>query len=112
MLPGCIGRSTAKASRLDRHRREGGGPVRVLVVEDEEAPAEIFHDFLVALGHQPIVVHTAEAGLRELRSARPDAVLLDIHLPGMSGLDFLRLVQTSRIPRRRHLRRRHRGPGP
>jgi len=72
--------------------------VRVLVVEDEEAPAEIFHDFLMALGHQPIVVHTAEAGLRELRSARPDAVLLDIHLPGMSGLDFLRLVQTSRIP--------------
>src|SRR5260370_22924034 len=110
MLPGCIGRSTAKASRLDRHRREGGGPVRVLVVEDEEAPAEIFHDFLVALGHQPIVVHTAEAGLRELRSARPAALLLDIHLPGMRRLAFPRLVPTSPIPPRPHLRRPHQTP--
>src|SRR5260370_19513870 len=95
---GCVGRSAANASRLGRHGHAGGGPVRVLVVEDEEAPAEIFHDFLMALGHQPIVVHTAEAGLRELRSARPDPGLLDIRLPGMTCLAVRRPLHTPPTP--------------
>jgi DNA-binding response OmpR family regulator len=65
--------------------------MRVLVVEDEEDLGSVFRDFLSELGHQAIVVRTAEAALGTLATERPDAIILDIHLPGMSGLDFLQL---------------------
>ena len=65
--------------------------MRVLVVEDETDLGEIFRDFLSELGHQPVLVRSAEAALGKLQSERPDAIILDIHLPGMSGLDFMQL---------------------
>lgn len=66
--------------------------MRVLVVEDDENLGEVFRDFLLELGHQPLVVGSAEAALEKLRSEPPpNAIILDIRLPGMSGLDFLKL---------------------
>jgi DNA-binding response OmpR family regulator len=65
--------------------------MRVLVVEDEPDLGDVFRDFLLELGHQPLVVRSAEAALGKLHTERPDAIILDIHLPGMSGLDFLQL---------------------
>lgn len=74
--------------------------MRVLVVEDEEALGAVFRDFLYELGHQPVVVRTAEAALGQMTTQRPDAIILDINLPGMSGLDFLQLrpVRESGLP--------------
>jgi CheY-like chemotaxis protein len=66
-------------------------PMRVLVVEDEEGVGDVFIDYLIELGHQPVLVHSAEAALGRLSGERPDAIILDISLPGMSGLEFLRL---------------------
>ena len=65
--------------------------MRVLVVEDEEPLGEVFRDLLAELGHDPVVVRSAEAALGTLARQRPDAIILDINLPGMSGLDFLQL---------------------
>ena len=65
--------------------------MRVLVVEDQVDLGDVFRDYLFELGHQPVVVHTAEAALARLKTDRPDAILLDVQLPGMSGLDFLQL---------------------
>src|SRR5919204_3350745 len=65
--------------------------MRVLVVEDEEPLGEVFRDFLAELGHDAVVVRSAEAALGTLERQRPDAIILDINLPGMSGLDFLQL---------------------
>jgi DNA-binding response OmpR family regulator len=65
--------------------------MRVLVVEDETDVADVFVDYLTELGHEPTIVRSAEAALGRLLTERPDAILLDIHLPGMSGLDFLQL---------------------
>jgi DNA-binding response OmpR family regulator len=65
--------------------------MRVLVVEDQVDLGDVFRDFLVELGHHPLVVHTAEAALSTLKTERLDAILLDVQLPGMSGLDFLQL---------------------
>jgi signal transduction histidine kinase/ActR/RegA family two-component response regulator len=72
--------------------------VRVLVVEDEAPVCSLFEDALLVLGHQPLIAHTAEDAFGLLQSERPDAVILDIRLPGMSGLDLLRL-QANREPR-------------
>lgn len=74
--------------------------MRVLVVEDEEVLSEVFRDFLTELGHQPVMVRSAEAALGTLQTQRPDAIILDIHLPGMSGLDFMQLrpIRESGLP--------------
>jgi CheY-like chemotaxis protein len=65
--------------------------MRVLVVEDEDTLGEVFRDFLAEIGHDAVVVRSAEAALGALQRQPPDAILLDINLPGMSGLDFLQL---------------------
>jgi DNA-binding response OmpR family regulator len=74
--------------------------MRVLVVEDEEDLGAVFREFLFELGHQPVIVRSAEAALGALQSERLDAIILDIHLPGMSGLDFLQLrpIRESGLP--------------
>src|SRR5688572_28235904 len=74
--------------------------MRVLVVEDEQDVGDVFLDYLVELGHEPLLVRTAEAALGELVSARPDAIILDINLPGMSGIEFLKLrpIRESGVP--------------
>jgi CheY-like chemotaxis protein len=65
--------------------------MRVLVIEDEQEVSAVFRDFLLELGHEPVLVRSAEAALNKLETERPDAIILDIHLPGLSGLDFLQL---------------------
>ena len=74
--------------------------MQVLVVEDERSVAEIFRDLLAELGHRTQLAATAEAGLSALQGDRFDAVLLDLYLPKMSGLDFLRsqTVRYSGVP--------------
>ena len=64
--------------------------MRVLVIEDEPTLCDVYEDFLVERGHKATIAKTAEAALETLESDRPDAVILDIHLPGMSGLDLMR----------------------
>jgi DNA-binding NtrC family response regulator len=74
--------------------------VRVLIVEDEEAVREVLRDFVAGLGHEPAAVATAEQALEELGHARPDAILLDVRLPGISGLALLAqpAVRASGVP--------------
>lgn len=70
--------------------------MRVLIVEDMPAEAETFSDLVAHHGHEPIVAASAEAALESLAASSPDAVLLDIVLPGMSGLEFLRILSERR----------------
>src|SRR5262245_63354787 len=74
--------------------------MRILIVEDDERLAEIFRDFSGELGYQPTVVGSAESALESLTTARPDTILLDVRLPGMSGVEFLSLsaVRDSEVP--------------
>src|SRR4029450_8455132 len=74
--------------------------MRVLVIDDDQAVCEVFGEFLHEIGHEPVIAHTAETALNTLSAERPDAVLLDVCLPGMSGLDFMKLeaVRDLRVP--------------
>ncbi|MGH7305723.1 MAG: ATP-binding protein [Candidatus Rokuibacteriota bacterium] len=74
--------------------------MRILVIDDDQAVCEVFGEFLHEIGHEPVIAHTAETALDTLRGERPDAVLLDVCLPGMSGLDFMKLetVRDLRVP--------------
>src|SRR6266508_1830456 len=74
--------------------------MRVLVIDDNHADCEVFGEFLHEIGHEPLIRHNAETALDTLRAERPDAVLLDMCLPGMSGLDCLKhdMVRDLRVP--------------
>jgi two-component system, OmpR family, response regulator RegX3 len=71
----------------------------VLVVEDDEGIRDMLKYNLVAAGFSVQEAGDGAAGLRTARTSSPDLILLDLMLPGMSGLDFCRaLRKTSRVP--------------
>lgn len=74
--------------------------MKVLVVEDELDVGAVFRDFLLELGHEAVLARSAEAALGKLQTAKPDAIILDMNLPGMSGLEFLQLrpIRESGLP--------------
>ncbi|HEX9363734.1 MAG TPA: response regulator transcription factor [Candidatus Dormibacteraeota bacterium] len=75
------------------------GTNRVLVVEDDEGIRETLKYNLSAAGYSVQEASDGVAGLRTARTSSPDLILLDLMLPGMSGLDFCRAVRkTSRVP--------------
>lgn len=63
---------------------------RVLLIEDDRAVREGVALALRRQGHEVAAAETGEDGLERLRSFRPDVVVLDLMLPGMSGLDVCR----------------------
>ncbi|MET8569459.1 response regulator transcription factor [Streptomyces sp. NPDC004783] len=66
---------------------------RVLIIEDDRAVREGVRLALRRQGHEVAAAATGEDGLRELRTFRPDAVVLDLMLPGMSGLEVCRRIR-------------------
>ena len=74
--------------------------MRVLIVEDETHLGEVFQDYIVSRGHTADLVGSAEAALESISRRRPDAIVLDVRLPGMSGLEFmsLRVMKEAGIP--------------
>ena len=72
---------------------------RVLVVEDDEGIREMLKYNLVTAGFSVLEASDGAAGLRTARTSKPDLILLDLMLPGMSGFDFCRaLRKSSRVP--------------
>ncbi|MEV0741489.1 response regulator transcription factor [Streptomyces sp. NPDC050549] len=66
---------------------------RVLLIEDDRAVREGVQLALRRQGHDVAAAGTGEDGLEQLRSFRPDVVVLDLMLPGMSGLDVCRRIR-------------------
>jgi two-component system cell cycle response regulator DivK len=74
----------------------------VLIVEDNEKNLKLVRDVLQVKGYDTIEAGTAEDGIVLARSRKPDLVLMDIQLPGMNGIDALKVLRadaaTARIP--------------
>ncbi|MDP2825871.1 MAG: phosphate regulon transcriptional regulator PhoB [Sulfuritalea sp.] len=69
-------------------------PATILVVEDEPAIQSLIEVNLRRAGHTVLLAPDAETARRLVREALPDLVLLDWMLPGMSGVDFARLLRS------------------
>ncbi len=64
----------------------------ILFVDDDKHLTRIVRDFLT---HEQFVVHTAasaEEGLQRLQTISPDVIVLDISMPGMGGIGFLKRI--------------------
>jgi CheY-like chemotaxis protein len=65
----------------------------ILVVDDSAVNRKLLAAVLRAGGYQVLLAETAEQALIILATALPDLVLVDVQLPGMSGLDFTRCLR-------------------
>jgi len=65
----------------------------ILIVEDNDKNLKLVRDVLQVKGYSTLEAGTAEDGIRLARERRPDLILMDIHLPGMSGLEALKLLR-------------------
>ena len=68
-------------------------PATILIVDDEREIRELLRYNLEREGYQVLTASAGEEGLARIFSARPDLVLLDLLLPGLSGLEILREVR-------------------
>ena len=68
--------------------------LRLLVVDDEEAARYGIRRALEAFGHEIDEAESAEAARALMRDRKFDLLLLDVNLPGISGLEFLNELQT------------------
>jgi len=75
---------------------------RILVVDDEADIRELVEYNLTQHGYRVACVGTGEDALKEARDALPDAILLDLMLPGVDGLEVCRTLKqdakTAHIP--------------
>jgi two-component system cell cycle response regulator DivK len=65
----------------------------ILIVEDNDKNLKLVRDVLQVKGYTTLEAGTAEEGIRLAREHMPDLILMDIHLPGMSGLEALKLLR-------------------
>ena len=65
----------------------------VLIVEDNPRNMKLVRDVLQVKGHETLEATTAEDGIVLAVERRPDLVLMDIQLPGMNGIDALRVLR-------------------
>jgi len=65
----------------------------VLIVEDNELNMKLFHDLLDAQGYKTIQTNDGLQALSLARTHRPDMILMDIQLPGVSGLEVTKWLK-------------------
>jgi two-component system cell cycle response regulator DivK len=65
----------------------------ILIVEDNEKNRRLVRDVLQFKGYQTIESETAEEGLRLARESQPALILMDIQLPGMSGMEAMQALR-------------------
>ena len=67
--------------------------MRILVVDDEHAVRDALRRALALGGYDVQIAPGGEAALSLLRDARPDAIVLDVLMPGMDGLELCRKLR-------------------
>ena len=67
---------------------------KILIVEDDQIVANIYRNKLSLEGFQVEVANTGAAGLEIAGAFRPDAVILDLMLPQMTGVEFMKQIRS------------------
>lgn len=71
----------------------------ILIVDDDEGVTQTFARMLRMEGYQVRTAMSAETGLREAAEHPPDAIILDLRMPMVDGLGFLRRLRSYEAPR-------------
>jgi len=67
--------------------------MRILVIDDEPLVAQVMAEALQYEGNEVAIAGSGKEGLRAIEENPPDAVFLDIIMPGMDGIEVLRRIR-------------------
>jgi len=67
--------------------------MKILVVDDEPEVAEVIAESVRIQGHETVIAHDGQEALDILGTYNPDAVFLDLVMPGLTGLEVLQRVR-------------------
>jgi CheY-like chemotaxis protein len=68
---------------------------RILLIDDDRVSQSMIKIGLRAANFEVISALDGQSALTELRFQRPDLIILDIHMPGMSGFEFLNEIKSN-----------------
>ena len=68
----------------------------ILIVEDNEKNLKLVRDILQVKGFATLEAGTAEDGIKLATEHKPDLILMDIHLPGMNGIEALKVLRAEK----------------
>jgi len=69
---------------------------KILFIEDDQIVSNVYRNKLAVEGYQVEVAPDGESGLRVMRTFQPHVILLDLMLPGMSGVDVIKEVRSEK----------------
>ncbi len=72
-------------------------PARILIVEDHTEMLQVLRKFLTEKGYEIFEAGTGESALEMIESESPDIILLDIMLPGISGVEVTKKLRTENV---------------
>jgi len=102
-LPLAADRSEPRESMRSTRNACGDAAMRILVVDDNVDAAESLAMLLELNGHHTRLAHTGESALAAAAEFQPQAVFLDIGLPGLNGYEVARRLRASSNPQQRLL---------
>ena len=65
---------------------------KVLLIDDDTSLLLMLSDFLKFEGYDVVTADAGEEGLKRLESMKPDLIILDMSMPGMGGIGFLKAI--------------------
>lgn len=71
---------------------------KILLIEDDSRLAGMVRDYLGESGFRVSIAGDGESGIEQCRRQRFDAVILDLMLPGMDGLEVCRILRAEKSP--------------
>lgn len=74
----------------------------ILIIDDSPTDVQVFTTLLERAGHQVAAVGTAEEGIARARATLPEAIIMDVIMPGMNGFQATRTLTrdpvTAKVP--------------
>ncbi len=101
-IPGILSPAIEEAPIPPPPSRMGAGTETVMVIDDQPQNVQQLALMLDGGGYRVLLAHGGEQALEHLCATTPDLILLDMHMPGMSGIELCRRlkeeVEWARVP--------------
>lgn len=66
---------------------------KILIIDDEKVVRDTLETFLKKKGYEVVTADSAMEGIKKLKEEKPRVILLDIRMPGLSGVDAIEKIR-------------------